>query len=417
VEQLHNLFLQSSGVCTDTRNILKGSLFFCLKGENFDGNEFALSALENGAKFVVTERKDLAENPNCVVVENVLETLQALSHYHRRKLTIPVIGITGTNGKTTTKELVAAVLSRKYKTTFTKGNLNNHIGVPLTLLSIRDDAELAIVEMGANHNGEIAQLCKLVEPDFGLITNIGKAHIEGFGSVENIVATKRALYDAVMSRGGELFVNAADKRLSELTAGYGKVVRYGADSETIGEVVEMNPYLKIRILGNVVQTRLTGNYNLNNMLAAAAVGKRFGVADDLIVRALEEYVPSNKRSQIETAGTNTVIADYYNANPTSMAAALHNLSGINHQKKLAVLGAMRELGSESAAEHRKIVELAETLQIPALFVGSEYEGCGGAMTFGTVDELNAFLSENRPENTLILLKGSRGMHLENVIIE
>ena len=392
-------------------------MFFCLKGENFNGNDFAQAALEHGASCVVTERADLAGTEGVFVVDNVLETLQQLSLYHRRQLTIPVIGITGTNGKTTTKELVAAVLSRKYKTAFTKGNLNNHIGVPLTLLSIKPADEIAIVEMGANHNGEIAQLCKFVEPDFGLITNIGKAHIEGFGSVENIVNTKRAVYDAVMSRNGELFVNAADTRLTDLVKGYGKINFYGGDSEIKGEVVEMNPYLKVKIFGQTVQSHLTGNYNINNMLAAVAVGKRFSVPNDLIMKALEEYIPSNNRSQINKIGTNTVIADFYNANPTSMTAALENLAAIGAEKKLAVLGEMRELGADSGNEHRKIVELTERLGIQAIFVGNEFCRCGGATTFATVAALNEHLAANMPQSTLILIKGSRGVHLENVKIE
>ncbi len=417
MKELYNLFLQSSGVCTDTRNIVKDCIFVCLKGENFDGNNFAQAALEQGAKCVVTERTDLTWKNGFVVVGNTLDTLQQLSLYHRRKLTIPVIGITGTNGKTTTKELIAAVLTQKYKTAFTKGNLNNHIGVPLTLLSIKSDDEIAIVEMGANHNGEIAQLCKFVEPDFGLITNIGKAHIEGFGSVENIINTKKAVYDAVRLRGGELFVNAADERLTELTKDYGKVAFYGANSEITGEVVEMNPYLKVRIFGTTLQTHLTGNYNLNNILAAVAVGKRFNVSNEQIFNALENYIPSNNRSQINKIGTNTIIADFYNANPTSMTAALNNLSAITSEKKLAILGEMRELGAESATEHRKIVELTEKLHIPALFVGNEFCRCGGATTFETVDALNSHLAENKPQSTLILIKGSRGVHLENVKIE
>ena len=417
MKELYNLFLQSSGVCTDTRNIVKDCIFVCLKGENFDGNNFAQAALEQGAKCVVTERTDLTGKNGFVVVGNTLDTLQQLSLYHRRKLTIPVIGITGTNGKTTTKELIAAVLTQKYKTAFTKGNLNNHIGVPLTLLSIKNDDEIAIVEMGANHNGEIAQLCKFVEPDFGLITNIGKAHIEGFGSVENIINTKKAVYDAVRLRGGELFVNAADERLTELTKDYGKVAFYGANSEITGEVVEMNPYLKVRIFGTTLQTHLTGNYNLNNILAAVAVGKRFNVSNEQIFNALENYIPSNNRSQINKIGTNTIIADFYNANPTSMTAALNNLSAITSEKKLAILGEMRELGAESATEHRKIVELTEKLHIPALFVGNEFCRCGGATAFETVDALNSHLAENKPQSTLILIKGSRGVHLENVRIE
>ncbi|MCQ2285541.1 MAG: UDP-N-acetylmuramoyl-tripeptide--D-alanyl-D-alanine ligase [Bacteroidales bacterium] len=418
MENLYNLFIQTSSVCTDTRNILPDSLFFCLKGENFDGNEFALAALERGAKYVVTERKDLENHPQCVVVNDVLETLQQLSLYHRRQLTIPVLGITGTNGKTTTKELISAVLSKKFKTAFTKGNLNNHIGVPLTLLSIKSDDEIAVVEMGANHPGEIAQLCRFVEPDFGLITNIGKAHIEGFGSAENIVLTKKAVYDAVMAKGGELFVNADDSLLLSLVKDYDKVNYYGNKTSCEGKVVEMNPYLLIDFAGKKVQTHLTGNYNINNMLAAGAGGTRFGVSVEKIVEALSEYCPTNNRSQIIKSGTNTLIADFYNANPTSMNAAIDNLFAIKAAKKLAVLGDMRELGVESAVEHRKIVEKLQQLQIPALFVGPEFVQCENVGTaFATVNELNDYLRQNKIESTLVLVKGSRGIHLENAVIE
>lgn len=415
MEKLYKLFLQSSSVCTDTRNILPGSLFFCLKGDNFDGNLFATDALEKGARYVVTERADLRSDERCYVVDNVLDTLQQLALYHRRRLTIPVLGITGTNGKTTTKELVASVLRKKFRTACTQGNLNNHIGVPLTLLSIKNDDEIAIVEMGANHPGEIAQLCGFSEPDFGLITNIGKAHIEGFGSPENIIKTKRAVYDSVMIRGGELFVNADDKLLTSLVREYARVHYYSGNSDCQGKVVEMTPFLKVEICARTFDTCLTGNYNLNNLLAAAAVGKRFGVPDEKIVEALSEYQPTNHRSQIMHLGTNTVIADFYNANPTSMAAALNNMASIKAEQKMAILGDMRELGDISAAEHENVVEMTKKMGIAALFVGTKFSNCREAEnSFKTVEELNAYLETHTPENALILIKGSRGIHLENV---
>jgi len=340
IEELYKKFVQFPFICTDTRKITPNSLFFCLKGENFDGNLFVTEALEKGAEYVITEgRRERGERRKEIVVDDVLKTLQQLAHHHRRQLQIPIIGITGTNGKTTTKELFAAVLSKKYKTAYTQGNLNNHIGVPLTLLSIKKEDEIAIIEMGANHSGEIEELCKIAQPDYGLITNIGKAHLEGFGSVENVIETKTALYRAAQV----LFVNAEDGVLREkgekekgeispsnfegVSEGLGslsqksKIILYGKTTNINGHIIEMNPYLVIELFGRKIQTHLTGNYNLPNILGAAAIGRYFGVPDQDICDAIAEYQPQNHRSQIIKSETNTIIADYYNANPTSMQAA------------------------------------------------------------------------------------------------
>lgn len=417
MEDLYKLYRQFPHICTDTRNIIPQSLFFCLKGENFDGNNFATQALEAGAAYVVTERQDLKDNPHCVVVDDSLKTLQQLAKYHRQQLRIPVIGITGSNGKTTTKELVAAVLSRKYKTSYTQGNLNNHIGVPLTLLSITDEHQIAIVEMGANHPGEIADLCELSMPNYGLITNIGVAHIEGFLSKENIITTKKALYRSVIGCKGTLFVNIDDDILTQ-DLNYQPIVTYATQKQADinGRVVRNDGLISIELFGHTVDTHLTGAYNLYNMLAAATVGHHFGVSNEDICAAIAQYQPANHRSQVEHKGSNTIIADYYNANPTSMTAALHNLIGIEHPHKVAILGDMRELGSVSDEEHARIIQLCRDHQIETYFVGSEFQKhlAGNPHSFANVDEANDYLAANPISNGIILVKGSHSIHLDKL---
>lgn len=420
IEKLYQIYLAHPCICTDTRNISPDSLFFCLKGENFDGNQFALNALEQGAAYTVTQRADLSGHDRCIVVDDTLATLQKLAIHHRKQLHIPFIGITGTNGKTTTKELTATVLQTRYKTAFTQGNFNNHIGVPLTLLSIPKDTEIAIIEMGANHVGEIADLCRISQPTHGMITNIGKAHLGGFGSVENIIATKRALYDSVIASEGTLFVNGGDELLSHCAGEYSKQVRYGdcADSICNGSVTGMDPYLTIRTDAVTFRTHLTGDYNLCNILGAIAVGKHFGISEEDASRAIANYIPANHRSQIATAGSNTIIADYYNANPTSMTAALHNLIRLPHPNKQAILGDMLELGDISEEEHRKIMEICQTNGIHALFVGSIFESLHfpGAIVFPDVSQLNEYLKSHPINHAMVLVKGSRGIHLEKTEI-
>lgn len=416
MEELYKIYLQHPQICTDTRKITSGCLFFCLKGENFDGNRFALQAADAGATCVVTENESLRGDDRFFVVNDALQTLQQLAKHHREQLSIPVIGITGTNGKTTTKELVSTVLQSKYKITFTQGNLNNHIGVPLTLLSIPADAEIAIVEMGANHPGEIADLCRLSQPTFGLITNIGTAHIEGFGSRENIVQTKRALYDSVMSRNGLLFVNGGDPTLVSCAGNYSKQVLYGdcSESKCRGEIVEMNPYLSVRVQDVTFQTHLTGEYNLANIVGAMTVGAHFGISASEAAAALSAYQPTNNRSQVGQVGSNTVISDFYNANPTSMMAALRNLCHLQHAHKAAILGDMLELGAVSREEHLAVVRFCQENDIETIFVGSNFKALNlpEITVFENVDVLNEHLSAHPIENALVLIKGSRGIHLE-----
>lgn len=411
LEAIYDIYLKHPKICTDTRNIIPDSIFVCLKGERFDGNQFALQALDHGAAYVITENKELTHNERCIVVDDSLATLQALANHHRHQLTIPVIGVTGTNGKTTTKELIACVLLQKFKTSFTQGNLNNHIGVPLTLLSIPKDAEMAIVEMGANHPGEIEFLCNISEPDFGIITNVGKAHIEGFGSEEEIVHTKKALYRSVIKKGGTLFVNAEDSKLQK-DLNYDKVIYYAQGGEE--NINSMSPYLHIHVANHDIATHLTGSYNIFNFLAAAAIGHYFGVSDDQIATALSEYMPSNHRSQINQIGTNTIISDYYNANPTSMEAAIRNLSKLEHPRKVAILGDMLELGAISETEHKHIIDLCNRFEIEAWFVGKEFAKHHPARSFADVETLNEELLQHPIQNAMILVKGSNGIHLNKL---
>ena len=411
MENLYEKYQQSSCVCTDSRNLTPDCLFVCLKGANFDGNKFAAEVLEQGAKYVITENRELSGNPRAVVVDDALATLQQLANYHRRQLKMPIIGITGTNGKTTTKELINAVLSSSYKTTCTKGNLNNHIGVPLTLLTIKPTDEMAIVEMGANHPGEIDALCRIAEPTFGLITNIGVAHIEGFGSKENIIKTKKALYQHVIANNGTIFVNETDAILRENLT-YDKVVFYGKEAES--SIVSMNPYLTIRIGEETVETHLTGSYNIWNFLGAAAIGRYFHIADSVIAKALGDYVPSNHRSQVNRIGSNVIISDYYNANLTSMTAALKNLAQLEHPHKVAVLGDMRELGDLSVEAHTEIFQLIGNLGLEAYFVGAEFAKVTTRNVFADVDEANAYFTAHPLENAMVLIKGSNSMHLNKL---
>ncbi|MDL2326993.1 Mur ligase domain-containing protein, partial [Bacteroidales bacterium OttesenSCG-928-A14] len=342
IASLYQLYEKYPDISTDTRNILPQSIFFCLKGENFNGNTFARQALANGAAYVVSDDSANLDLPNTIIVPNVLETLQQLALYHRKQLAIPVIGITGTNGKTTTKELVNAVLSQHYKTACTKGNFNNHIGVPLTLLSIRSNDEIAVVEMGANHAGEIAELCDLALPTAGIVTNIGKAHLEGFGSIEHIIETKTALYRSVLQNNGQIFINIDDpiltgyfETLGIFDANHGNPPStpfscYSQFNKEVvhGSVICQNPCLKINLFGEKVNTNMTGAYNIYNILSAVAVGIHFGITKTQIIHALQSYIPDNNRSQVVAKNGMTLIADYYNANPTSMEAALRNLASL-----------------------------------------------------------------------------------------
>ncbi|MFL5765360.1 MAG: UDP-N-acetylmuramoyl-tripeptide--D-alanyl-D-alanine ligase [Bacteroidia bacterium] len=431
-ETLYSYFLEHPAVCTDTREIRPGSIFFALRGDNFNGNRFAELALEKGCAYAVVDEKEFAVNDRCILVEDVLASLQQLANHHRRQLNIPVIGITGSNGKTTSKELINAVLSKKYKVLATKGNLNNHIGVPLTLLSITSGHEIAIIEMGANHQGEIAMLSRIAEPDFGIITNIGKAHLEGFGGIEGVKKGKGELYDFIRERKGKLFVHGDDAVLIDLAAGTEKVT-YGTKKlyDIVGAVKEdkAEQFISFRwatryTAGNMssaplIHTKLVGIYNYYNLLCAACVGNYFKVSDEDINAALAEYVPSNNRSQLQKTQSNTLILDYYNANPSSMSLAIENFAGLDQPNKMVILGDMLELGAESAKEHEAIVDLLREKNISdALLVGPLFIEAGrkaNARTFATSDDAAKWLKEHHVKNSTILIKGSRGIKLEKVV--
>ena len=423
LESIYKSFQAGSRIITDSREVKEGDIFIALKGENHNGNTFAEKAVARGAKHVVIDEAAYNVAPQCVLVPDTLQFLQQLANHHRHQLHIPILGITGTNGKTTTKELCHAVLSRKYNTVATKGNLNNHIGVPLTLLSMDTDTQFGIVEMGANHPGEIKELCKIVEPDYGIITNIGYAHLEGFGSYENIIKTKNALYEAVKEKQGMLFVNGEDELLCRLSADQ-KRYTYGVEGHDVnGEIVQTTPYLvytlKTRHGHLYVRTKLIGGYNFDNAMAASALGIYFDIDPLQIQSALETYMPSNMRSQLVKTEHNTIILDAYNANPSSMQVAISNFAEMTAANKLPVIGEMRELGAISEEAHRKIVDLmAQNHFTQAFLVGHNFESFANNYTFTTyfpdTEALIEYLKTNKITNAFILVKGSRGNKLERI---
>jgi UDP-N-acetylmuramoyl-tripeptide--D-alanyl-D-alanine ligase len=410
---LYDIFLHSAGVNTDTRSIQPGQLFVALKGENFDGNAFALQALEAGACHAVVSDSVPFDDERLTKVPDTLAALQELAAWHRRQLEIPVIGLTGTNGKTTTKELIKTVLGAKYRVAATEGNLNNDIGVPLTVLKIGADAEIAIVEMGASHPEDLKPLLAVAQPTHGLITNVGKAHLLGFGSFEGVKHAKGLLYDWLKAHEGVAFANADDENLQEmLWERELGCIPYGLD----GIQVSSTPFLRLEWAdGRALDTRLVGAYNACNVLAALKIGWFFGVPEEAALEAVAAYTPSNNRSQLVQTGSNTVIVDAYNANPSSMAVALDNLA-LCTGRKVALLGDMRELGADSGAEHKKIVGRLKGME--AFLVGEEFtrEAAGsGIPCFATSDDLAAYLKEHPLKDCIVLVKGSRGTRMEKVI--
>lgn len=423
-EALYQIFTQHPVVTTDSRKCPKGSLFFALKGDNFNGNLFATKALENGSAFAVTDEPIDSDDKRIIRVDDVLATLQQLANYHRRKLKIPILAITGTNGKTTTKELVAATLAKEYHVAFTQGNLNNHIGVPLTLLSLNKSHEIAVVEMGANHLGEIQKLCEIAEPNYGLITNIGKAHIEGFGSFENIIKAKGELFDYMRAHTKDVFVNHDDVNVMRISEDLAAVM-YGVSSANelfiSGDVTESFPFLTFAwtFCEKVyhVKTHLVGTYNLNNALAAIAVGKFFGINAEYINEALENYVPKNNRSQFEQTDKNKLYIDAYNANPTSMRASLEHFAIVPDTPKAVILGEMKEMGAESEKEHRVLLDLIKKYSFDkVLLVGEIFTRIKSPFpVFQDVETLVTHLSDNPLSGYAVLLKGSHSVHLEKCI--
>jgi UDP-N-acetylmuramoyl-tripeptide--D-alanyl-D-alanine ligase len=422
ITELYELFIHHPNITTDSRNCPKGSLFFALKGDNFDGNEYAEAALSIGASYAVIDNPDYYINERTIVVEDSLKALQQLARRHRKTLGIPVIGITGSNGKTTTKELLAAVLSSKFNLLYTEGNLNNHIGVPLTLLKLNHEHELAVIEMGANHIGEIAELSAIAQPNFGIITNIGYAHLEGFGSFEGVLKAKGELYEYIRKTKGIIFIREEDNTLQSIATGLEKVT-YGESEAAFasGNVESSSPFLTInwRQQGKIhtTETHLVGSYNLNNLLVAIAVGRYFKIPAERINRALEAYEPTNNRSQLVKTERNSLIIDAYNANPSSMKAALENFKLMQADTKAIILGDMFELGEESQQLHSELVDIIkEGNYEKVMLCGKEFSEAGKAFTiFPTTKELVEYLKENPLTNHTILVKGSRGMGLEKVI--
>ena len=422
IEKLYNYYLESRKVSTDTRKILPGSIFFALKGDRFNANEFAAQALEKGASYAVIDEEGFSVNDKCIVVTDVLATLQKLAAYHRQQLRIPVIGLTGSNGKTTSKELVNAVLSRKYKTYATLGNLNNHIGVPLTLLAIDDSIEIAVVEMGANHLGEIALLCGLADPTHGFITNIGKAHIGTFGGFENIIRAKSELYQHLISKGGTAFINSGSEILANMAKRFKDPVFYPSKDDYYHcELVDADPFVKVMAEnGDIIQTNLIGTYNFENIAAALCIGKYFKVDAALSNLAIGEYQPSNMRSQLMKKDGNTIILDAYNANPSSMKVAIENVAAIKGNRKTLILGDMFELEEEAEAEHREIGKLLRNYHFENVILCGRLmkfakEEFSQAMLFETKEELIAGLKKNPIKDSIILVKASRGIGLEAVV--
>ena len=426
IEQLYEAYLRSHTVTTDSRAITPGCLFFAFRGEHFDGNAFAPQALEQGAALCVVSDARYRVDDRCLLVPDVLATLQELARHHRRRMTIPVVGITGTNGKTTTKELVHAVLGRRYRTSATRGNLNNHLGVPLTLLAIPPDAELAIVEMGANHPGEIEFLCSIADPDCGLITNVGRAHLEGFGSFEGVIRTKTELYRHLAAKQGLVFVNADNPILMEQAAtARCRTFTYGAGAEARvrGSLVGCDPYLHFyfEVGDNVynVHTHLLGAYNFDNCMAAVAVGLHFGVEPFDIKEAIEAYIPSNQRSEWRQTGRNSLYLDCYNANPSSMAAAIESFGRLEAPHKMAVIGGMHELGADERAEHQRVVEQLEACGLErVLLVGPEWETLphpDHMLLFADTDRLHDYLQEHPVSGATILVKGSNTNRLWTLV--
>ncbi len=419
LEQLHQLFLKNPSVSTDTRKIEKNGLFFALKGPNFNGNAFAKEALKKGASYAIIDEEEFHFGEYTILVDNVLKTLQKLGTYHRNYCKAKVICLTGSNGKTTTKELIHAVLSKKYDTIATKGNLNNHIGVPLTLLTIKEDTEIAIVEMGANHQKEIEFLSDLSQPDFGYITNFGKAHLEGFGGVQGVIKGKSELYDYLLANNRHVFLNADDPIQKEKLSSYIKKFGYSQNDSQYYNITFLgaNPFVEIEFEEITVKTQLTGAYNFPNCAAAILIGKYFNVEQDAIKEALESYVPENNRSQILKKEGHQIILDAYNANPTSMQAALESFSKIEGASKILFLGDMFELGDVAQKEHQNIAELASELGFENVcLVGAHFaEVVTDFRQFHSFDALKESFDFKSLPKSHMLIKGSRGMAMERIL--
>jgi len=442
IQEIYTIFQKHPSVQTDTRKLKEGDIYFALKGPNFNGNEFALRALDTGAAYAIVDEMpleseiDAAElsepgiKERLLLVDDVLTTLQELAKHHRQQLDIPFIAITGSNGKTTSKELIYAVLSSHFKTYTTKGNLNNHIGVPLTILSVQPDAEMAVIEMGANHQKEIESYCAYTLPSHGVITNCGKAHLEGFGGVEGVRKGKGELYQFLREHKGTVFVYADYDYLQPMSAGIENIIYYGFSKGLVqGQIETAEPFLAVRVTAgldaSLIHSQLVGDYNLPNILCAVTIGKYFGVPDQKIIKAIEAYAPSNSRSQLMEVGTNQIILDAYNANPSSMKVAIENFAKLKADRKIVMLGGMMELGEESIAEHQALVELLVSLGFKeVVLVGGDFEHAHASLSqiqttpftyLPNAQAANEWLKQLNPQNAYILVKGSRSMKMEQVL--
>lgn len=422
IAELYDIYKKHPSIQTDSRKLKPGDIFFALKGDSFNGNTFAKQAIDDGAAFAVIDEKKYEIPGKTILIKNVLETLQQLAKYHRKQFNIPFLAITGSNGKTTTKELIHVVLSVAYKTFTTEGNLNNQIGIPLTILKIKPNAEIAVIEMGANHQKEIASYCSYTLPTHGLITNCGKAHLEGFGGIEGVKKGKGELFDYLRSINGTAFVMSDYDYLNDMSKGISNINSYGTvNSDIEGQVLKSEPFLEVIINKGVqissIKTQLVGDYNLPNVLAAVAVGKYFKVPDDKIKTAIENYTPSNNRSQLIRKGTNTIILDAYNANPSSMKPAIENFAHLAATQKVLILGGMAELGDESLDEHKAIVELIKKYDWKnVVLVGGDFLKVEHPfIKFNTSAETKLWMQQQKFENAHFLIKGSRSMQMEKVI--
>ena len=412
ISELYKIYKSKSSICTDTRKIKKGGLFFALKGENFNGNLFAAKAISDGCSFAIIDEKKIAKNNKFILVKNVLETLQNLARHHRKQLSIPIIGITGTNGKTTSKELIHAVLKSELNSYATKGNLNNHIGVPLSILEITKEHEIAIIEMGANHEKEIEFLCEIAKPTHGVITNIGSAHLEGFKDHQGVINAKNELFNFIKKNNGVLFVNDDDNLLLNLSEKIERIT-YGNNGFCKGFITKNTPFLNIKVSNTEINSQLIGEYQFSNIMLAVCIGNKFNIKDSNIKKAIQNYTPKNNRSEILKTKDNLLILDAYNANPSSMKAMITSFSKQDYTNKLCILGDMLELGEYTIKEHSAILDLIDILNLEIILIGKEFSKISKE-AFKDRNAFEIFLKSNPIKNKTILLKGSRGIGLEKL---
>ena len=414
ISNLYKIFNKHPNVTTDTRNIKENSIFFALRGDNFNGNKFAKKAIKDGCHYAIIDQAIFQLNEKYILVNDVLMCLQNLASYHREQLKIPVIGITGTNGKTTSKELIHSCLSTELDTLATEGNYNNHIGVPLTLLRINKEHDIAIIEMGANHENEIKYLCKIAKPNYGIITNIGKAHLEGFKNIEGVKKTKKELYDYIKINNGKIFINNDDAILNEMSKDI-DAISYGLNGEIKGSIKKSSIFTNVQFNSHIIESQLIGTYQFYNIMLSIAVATHFGIKLKNILKALSTYKPSNNRSQVIKTESNTIILDAYNANPSSMSEMINTFSKIQNKNKICILGDMAELGEYSEKEHLNLIHLLENLKINCLFVGNEFSKLNKTDSFIDIYNLIDHLKSKQIKDSTILIKGSRSIALEKVI--